>query len=181
MAQAGVAEPGSLDEQGIGQHSGGRLVQRDFESEEILVDKGRAERSLRDHVLELGFGVGAFEEHEAKGEFGDEAVHGAETHGIDGLVDGLFGGITAQIDDEGFAAATENTIDLIESLLWLGEILEGSAAKNEIEGFGGEGHGGSVAATKFDGDVFFGGINVRDFNEGLADVEAGDFVAAQFG
>jgi hypothetical protein len=61
----------------------------------------------------------------------------------------------------------------------LGKILEGGAAKQEVERLIFEGHAGRVAPLKIDLDSSLGCVPASDFDESVADIETSDTAASE--
>jgi two-component system sensor histidine kinase KdpD len=61
--------------------------QRDFEAHVVFFDLHVAEVRFPDHLPELFFGVGAFDEHGSEGEPGEQAVEPGELHLVDAFAD----------------------------------------------------------------------------------------------
>ena len=78
------------------------------------------------------------------------------------------------------ATRLQHAMHLLECSDRLGEILEGRAADQEVEGFVSERQVGSIAAAKIDLHSGVEGVRTSDLDKRFADVQAGDFILAEF-
>ena len=94
-----------------------------LEANPVLRERDRAKRSLGDERFEFRLGIGPLQQNVAEGPFGDEAVHEAQPHSIDGLIDRVRRGVPPQVDEEGRSAGLKDAVHFAKSGLRLGKVL----------------------------------------------------------
>ncbi len=107
-------------------------------------------------------------------------VHRVQAHPVDLVIDRFHRSVFAEIDDEAAPARLQYAAHFLQGANGLAEIFEGRAAQQEVERVISEGHARRIALPEVHVDARFGGLLARDFDEGVADVEAGDGVVAKF-
>src|SRR5438067_3473566 len=154
------------------------LCELHLEADPSHRDLGRLERAFRNQAFELGRRIRAAAQHLQR-RLGREGAECSELHRPDLAVDVGVGGIPAHVLDHRDAATAQDPMHLGKGALRQGEVLERGLADDQVEGFGGERHGGHVSLAKVNRHVGFSRVSARDLHERVADVEPGDLKPSQ--